>query len=131
MARAKANNVDEHIADFPEETQVLLEKIRSTIKKAIPKAEEVISYAIPCFKQDGGYIIYFAGFKSHVSIYPVPKGDEVFNKTVTEYRTGKGTLQFQLDRKLPLSFITKVVKYRLVENKLRAELKAAKKKIKK
>ena len=72
-----AKDIDDYISDFPDDVQEVLQKIRQTIKKAAPKATETISYAIPCFMYEG-YLIYFAGFKKHVSLYPAPRGAEEF-----------------------------------------------------
>lgn len=116
MAATKATNIDEYISGFPEETQEVLEQIRTVIQKAAPSAVEKISYAIPAFNLNNHYLIYFAGYKNHVSLYPVPKGDEAFQKEISAYRTGKGTLQFPLNKPLPLKLVAKTVKYSIKEN---------------
>lgn len=116
MTRTKPNNVDEYIAGFPGDVQKKLEQIRATIKKAAPEAEEAISYAIPAFTLKGRPLVYFAGFKNHVSLYPVPRGIEAFKKELSAYKGGKGTVQFPLDKPLPLNLITKIVKFRAKEN---------------
>ncbi|HKZ66036.1 MAG TPA: DUF1801 domain-containing protein, partial [Chitinophagaceae bacterium] len=87
-----------------------------TIKNTVPDAEETISYAIPAFNLNKTYLVYFAGYKNHISLYPAPTGNETFEKEIAAYKSGKGTLQFPLDKPLPLSLITKIVKYRLKEN---------------
>ena len=112
---AKPKNINEYIKNFPAGTQKTLKQIRATIKKITPAAEEVISYGIPAFRLNERALIYFAGWKEHVSIYPVPK-DKAFQKEVENYQTGKGTLQFPLDKPLPLKVITKAVKLRVKEN---------------
>ena len=112
-----AKNIDEYIASFPEATQKSLNKIRSTIRKVVPKAEETISYGIPTFKINGRYVIYFAGYKNHVSVYPAPRGNPEFKKELSVYKGGKGTVQFPLDRPLPLELITRIAKFRLQVNK--------------
>ena len=112
----KPNNIDEYIAGFPKETQKVLKQIRATIKKAAPGAEETISYAIPTFKLNGHYVIYFAGYKNHISLYPAPRGNELFKKELSDYKGGKGTIQFPLDKPLPLNLITRIVKFKLKEN---------------
>lgn len=111
MTTAKPNNINEYIAQFPKETQKVLEQIRTTIKKAIPNAEETISYAIPTFKLNKNYIIYFAGYKNHVSLYPAPRGAEEFKEVLAAYKGGKGTVQFPLDKPIPLTLITKIVQF--------------------
>ena len=116
MAAKKTASIDEYIAGFPEETQKMLQQIRATIKSAAPSAEETISYAIPAFNVNDSYLVYMAGYKNHISLYPAPSGDEAFEKEMAAYRAGKGTVQFPLDKPLPLNLIKKIVKYRLKEN---------------
>ena len=116
MATIKPDNIDDYIAGFPKETQKILEQIRATIKKAAPGAEETISYAIPTFKLKGHYLIYFAGYKNHISLYPAPRGNEAFKKELSVYKGGKGTVQFPLDKPMPLSLIIKIVKFRVKQN---------------
>jgi uncharacterized protein YdhG (YjbR/CyaY superfamily) len=123
MATVKAKDIDEYISGFPEETQKVLEQIRSSIRKAAPGTRETISYAIPTFKLNDTYLVYFAGYKNHVSLYPVPKADEDYRREIEPYRSGKGTLQFLLDEPLPLRLITKTVKLLHKENLERAKKK--------
>ena len=119
----KPNNIDEYIAGFPKETQKILQQVRATIKKAAPGAEETISYAIPAFTLKGQYLIYFAGYKNHVGLYPAPRGYEEFKKELSAYKGGKGTVQFPLDKPMPLNLITKIVKFRIKENLERVKTK--------
>lgn len=109
-------SMDEYIATFPDDVQKILKKVRSTIKAAAPKAEETISYGIPTFTTNGTYLIYFAGWKKHISIYPVPGGDDAFNKAVEPYVAGKGTLKFPLDEPIPYKLITQMVKLQIANN---------------
>jgi len=115
----KSANIDEYIAGFPKETQKALEQIRTTIKKIAPTAEEKISYAIPTFTLNNTYLIYFAAYKTHIGLYPAPVAVEAFEKAFIKYKTGKGSVQFPLDEPMPLSLITKIVKYRIKENEAR------------
>jgi len=108
--------VDEYIATFSEERQKILEEVRSTIKAAAPDTEEKISYGIPTFIMRGKYLIYFAGWKNHISLYPVPTGDDEFNKSIEPYNSGRGTLKFPLDKPMPLKLISKIVKLRVADN---------------
>jgi uncharacterized protein YdhG (YjbR/CyaY superfamily) len=108
-------NIDQYIADFPADVQEILHKLRVTIKKAAPKAEEGISYKMPSFNLNGQYLIYFAGYKKHIGLYPVPSGDEEFNKEISGYQAGKGTLRFPLDKPIPYKLISKIVKVRAKE----------------
>ena len=116
MATKKPSTIDEYIAGFPKETQDVLGHIRAIIKKTAPGAEEKISYAIPAFTVNKTYLVYFAGYKNHVSLYPAPKGNEAFEKEIAAYRSGKGTIQFPLNTALPIDLITKIVEFRIIEN---------------
>ncbi|MBK8980976.1 MAG: DUF1801 domain-containing protein [Ignavibacteria bacterium] len=112
----KPADIDGYIAAFPEEIRILLKKIRETFRKAAPGAVEAISYGVPAFKLNGKDVVYFAAFKKHIGIYPAPRGVEEFKKELAEYKGGKGTVQFPLDKPLPLSLISRIVKYRVKEN---------------
>jgi uncharacterized protein YdhG (YjbR/CyaY superfamily) len=120
-------NIDDYIAGFPREIQGILEKIRMTIRKAAPGAEEKISYQIPSFSLKGGYLIYFAAFKKHIGLYPAPRGVAEFKEALVRYQTGKGTMRFPLDKPIPFGLISKIVKFRVKENRARAAAKAKKK----
>ena len=115
--KTQFKSIDEYIATFPEDVQKTLEELRSTIKATAPDAKETISYNIPTFTLNGKYLIYFAGWKNHISIYPIPAGSEAFNKEVSKYVEGKGTLKFPIDKPLPLKLITKMVKLKVAENR--------------
>jgi uncharacterized protein YdhG (YjbR/CyaY superfamily) len=121
--KARFHSIDEYISTFPEEVQKILEELRAIIKAAAPTAEETISYQIPTFTLNGKYLIYVAGWKNHISIYPIPSGSEAFNKQVSKYVEGKGTLKFPIDKPLPLKLITRIVKYRVAENRKRTDNK--------
>ena len=107
--RKHYSTVDEYLADFTPDMQVLLNKVRKLMVDSVPEAEEVISYNIPCFKLGKTYMIYFAGYTKHISIYPVPRGSEKLDTEMKPYVKGKGTLQFQLSEKIPFGLIKKVV----------------------
>lgn len=117
------NSIDEYIETFPENIQKFLKELRETIKAAAPEASETISYGIPTFTLNGKYLIYFAGWKNHISIYPIPTGSEAFNKQISKYVEGKGTLKFPTDKPLPLKLITKMVKLKVAENLKRMDKK--------
>ena len=121
--QTKSEDIEDYITSFPEDVQKILQKIRSTIRKAAPDATEGISYKMPAFDLNGHYLIYFAAYKKHVGMYPVPAGDEEFRQEIAGYQSGKGTLQFPLDRPIPYKLITKVVKFRVKENLEKAETK--------
>ena len=127
MATVKPGTIDEYIAGFPAQTQKGLEQIRAVVRKTVPGAGEAISYGIPAFNVNGRYLVYFAGYKRHISIYPVPSGNKEFEKDFAPYNTsGKGTIQFPLDEPVPISLVTKIVKYRLKENMAKAKAKLTK-----
>lgn len=108
--------VSEYLASVPPNARKALREIRTTIKKAAPDMTERISYGIPTFELDGKYVLYMAGYKSHVSIYPVTAGMMAkYGKDLTPYRSGAGTLRFDLDEKLPLGLIAKLAKLRVQE----------------
>lgn len=109
-------DIDEYIAGFPKDVQEKLEKIRMTIKNVVPEAEETISYKMPTFNLKGKYLIYFAAHKKHIALYPAPIGIEEFKEEIAPYESGRGTLQFPLDKPIPFSLIRKIVKYRAKEN---------------
>lgn len=111
----KFTGIDEYIAGFPADIQKLLESIRSTIRKAAPKAEETIKYAMPTFILNGN-LIHFAAYKKHIGIYPVPRGEESFKKSLAVYEGEKSTMRIPLDEPLPLALIGKIVKYNVKRN---------------
>jgi len=121
-------DVDEYIAGFPNEVRTILEKVRTTIRKAAPGAQEKISYRIPTFTLDGKYLIYFAAFQKHVGLYPAPRGAEEFQEQLAAYGGGKGTVQFPFDKPIPFGLITRIVKFRIKENLARAKARETVKK---
>ena len=123
--KIKPGNVDDYISDFPEDIQSILQKIRTTIRKAAPEALEMISYGIPAFKFQGKPLVYFAAFKNHIGFYPTPTGIDEFEKELSVYKQGKGSVQFPIDKPMPLKLIDKIAKYRM--NKI-LEMSLAKKK---
>ncbi len=113
----KPTNIDEYIAEFPKETQAILKKIRTIINQLVPDVEETISYAIPTFKLNGVYLVHFAGFKNHIGFYATPAGHEEFKKELSNYKQGKGSVQFPLETPIPYDLIKRIVKFRVKENK--------------
>jgi uncharacterized protein YdhG (YjbR/CyaY superfamily) len=120
MAATKPTTINAYLKPFPKEVRDKLQQIRAAIQKAAPKATEAISYGIPAFKLNGTYLIYFAGYKGHVSIYPTPAGDADLRKQLAPYHVSRGTLRFALDKPLPMPLIRKVIKAKIAENKARA-----------
>jgi len=123
MATHGQNPVDQYIAGFPEITKPLLEKMRATIKKAAPLAEEVISYQMPAYKLQG-MLVYFAGCKNHIGFYPTASGIATFKKELSAYKGSKGAVKFPLNKPLPLGLITKIVKFRVKENIEKGKIKS-------
>ncbi len=119
MTTNKPNNIAEYIAGFPEATQIILEQIRATIRRAAPDATETISYAIPTFSQQG-HLVHFAAFKNHIGFYATPSGHEAFEKELSVYKQGKGSVQFPIDEPLPLDLIGRIVVFRVVQNAAKA-----------
>ena len=119
-------NIDEYIAGFPKDVQKSLEKIRRTIRKAAPDAEETISYQMPTFTLRGN-LVYFAAYKKHIGLYPAPRGIEQFKKELSAYEGSKGTVRFPLDEPIPFELISRIVKFRAKDNLERAAAKRKKK----
>lgn len=108
-------SIDEYIKDFPPETQKKLEQIRTIIREAAPDAKERISYQMPAFTLNGN-LVYFAAFRNHIGFYPTPSGIEAFKDELKDYKNAKGSVQFPIDKPLPLDLISRIVKYRVEEN---------------
>jgi uncharacterized protein YdhG (YjbR/CyaY superfamily) len=106
---ATAASIDEYIATFPEATQRLLEALRRRVLAALPDAEERISYQIPTFAVDGQYVIYIAGWKNHVSIYPIPGGDEALDADLAPYLSGQGTIKLPLTQPVPWDLVDRAI----------------------
>lgn len=118
----KPKSVDDYIDGRPREVRPLLEQMRATIKKAAPKAVEVISYSMPAFKQNG-ILCWYAAFKNHIGFYPMASGIAAFKKDIEKYKWAKGSVQFPMDKPLPLALVTKIVKYRLKADEAKAKSK--------
>jgi uncharacterized protein YdhG (YjbR/CyaY superfamily) len=114
--------IDEYIAAFPKEVQKILKGLRKAIKAAAPGAEERISYQIPAFSLKGN-LVYFAAFKNHIGFYPTSSGIRAFKKELSIYKGAKGSVQFPMDKPLPLALISKIVKFRVSENVRKDKMK--------
>ncbi len=114
MTAAKPTTVDAYIANFPEEVQILLAQVRSTVKQAAPNAEERISYGMPGYYLNG-QLVFFAAFKNHIGFYATPTGHEAFAKELAKYKQGKGSVQFPLNEPIPLDLIKRIVEFRVKE----------------
>ena len=114
-SRIAPKNIDEYIAAFSPEVQVILERVRLTISNAAPGAQETISYQIPAFTLSGA-LVYFAAFKNHIGFYPPARGDAKLEKAISGYAGEKGNLRFPLDQPIPYSLIERIVKLRVKQN---------------
>jgi uncharacterized protein YdhG (YjbR/CyaY superfamily) len=120
MVKMQSNSItsatiDEYIAGFPMDIQVILQKIRQTIKEAAPEALEAISYQMPTFKLNGN-LVHFAAYKNHIGFYPIPSGIEKFKAELSVYKQGKGSVQFPIDKPIPYDLIKRIVEFRVLEN---------------
>ena len=122
MANQKAatKSVDDYIEGFPDHTRAILNKVRRTIRKAARSALETISYGMPAFCVNDTYLVYFGGYKKHLSLYPVPKGTQALTAQMKPLRAGQGTLRFPLDRPISYQLIARIVRALLKENAARA-----------
>jgi uncharacterized protein YdhG (YjbR/CyaY superfamily) len=119
--RSTAGSIDEYIAEFPAETRWVLEELRAHIREVAPDATETISYAIPTFDLNGRHLVHFAGYRGHIGFYPGSRiVSKAFTEELTPYKRGKGSVQFPLDRPLPLELIRRMVGFRVEESNARA-----------
>ena len=125
-ASGPPSNIDEYIASFPRDVQAVLNEIRNTIRKAAPDADEALKYRIPTFVLHEN-LVHFAAFKNHIGFYPTPSGVEAFKQELSRYEGAKGSVQFPIDKPMPLKLIDRIVKFRAKEARGKS---AAKKKAK-
>ena len=116
-SRAPVETIDDYIANFPKDVQLLLQTLRRTIQAEAPEAEEAISYQMPAFRLYGKNLVYFAAAKNHIGFYPTPSGVAAFQKELAGFKTAKGSIQFPMDQPLPLPLIRKIVKFRVQSEK--------------
>jgi uncharacterized protein YdhG (YjbR/CyaY superfamily) len=114
-SRSTAGSIDAYIEGFPAATQEALRMMRALIREAAPEATETISYAMPTFDLNGRHLVHVAGFARHIGFYPVPTGIEAFKTELGAFKTGKGSVQFPLDRPLPVDLIRRIVEFRVRE----------------
>src|SRR5687767_6074609 len=127
MAKPQASqDIDGYISQFPDDVQVILEKVRATIRRAAPDATEKMSYQMPAFKQNG-ILVYFAAWKKHIGLYPPISGDKALEKAVARYAGPKGNLQFPLEEPMPVALIERIVKLRVKQDAEKAAAKRSKK----
>ncbi len=123
----KFASVEAYHAAFPEAVRERLDEIRAIIKQAAPKAEEILSYNMPAYRQHG-VLVYYGGGKNHVGFYPTGSPIVAFKEVLTPYKTSKGAIQFPLDKPIPKKLVKDIVKFRMAEDEEHAKAKAAKKK---
>jgi uncharacterized protein YdhG (YjbR/CyaY superfamily) len=124
VTKTDFKSVDEYIASQPEAVQGVLERVRSTIRKAVPAAEEMISYNIPGYKLHGDPVLYFAGWKQHYSLYPATNQVvAAFKDDLAPYELGKGTIRFPLSKPVPVKLIGRIAKFRAEEVAEREKVK--------
>ena len=111
------DTVDTYINTFPTDIQSRLKEIRAIIQAQAPDAVESISYGMPAYKTEGKPLIYFAGYKNHIGLYATPSGHETFKEELSQYKQGKGSVQFPLNDPLPIDLIKRIVAFRVDENK--------------
>jgi uncharacterized protein YdhG (YjbR/CyaY superfamily) len=119
------NTISDYIAGFPPDVQVVLVKLRATIRRAAPGAEEAIKYRLPTFVLNGN-LVHFGAFKKHIGFYATPSGNKQFRKELAAYEGAKGSVQFPLDKPIPYSLVSKMVKSRVKENLERSAAKKRK-----
>jgi uncharacterized protein YdhG (YjbR/CyaY superfamily) len=126
MAKTDFRSIDQYVATFPPDVQAILQRVRTTIHKAVPKAQEAISYQIPTFKLEGSYVVYFAGWKQHYSLYPASSRlVAAFKEDLAPYEVNKGTIRFPLSAAVPVRLIGRIAKFLAKEAEARAGAKAA------
>jgi len=114
--KPRTETIDDYIYSFPEDIQVILSKIRQIIHKSAPDAVEAMSYQMPTLRLNGN-LVHFAAFKNHIGFYPTPSGTAAFQKELSPYKSGKGSIQFPLDKPIPYDLIEKIVLFRVKENR--------------
>jgi uncharacterized protein YdhG (YjbR/CyaY superfamily) len=107
--------IDDYIAGYPPDVRVILQKLRATIRKAAPAAEEAIKYRLPTFVLHGN-LVHFGAFKKHIGFYATPSGNKQFQKELSAYEGAKGSVQFPLDKPIPYALVSRMVKFRVKEN---------------
>jgi len=122
MNKKIPKNTDDYVDRFPKGVQLLLKKMRLTIQKAAPEADEKISYGIPTFTLNGN-LVHFAAYKSHIGFYPGAAAITAFKKELSAYKGAKGSVQFRLDEPLPLALVSRIVKFRVKQSSSRKKKK--------
>ena len=116
-----STTIDDYIGAFPAPVQTILQEVRARLRSTVPTADEGISYGIPALTLDGRYLVYFAGWKHHISVYPLPEGDAYLDEEMAPYVAGKGTLKFPLSEPIPYELVERVAA-RLLEERIASGL---------
>ena len=119
----KPTTIAEYISGFPKEIQLILEQIRSIIKKAAPQSVESISYGMPAFKTNGMPLVYFAAYKNHIGFYATASGHEKFANELSNYKHAKGSVQFPIDQAIPFELIKQIIEFKVLVNNQKQTLK--------
>jgi uncharacterized protein YdhG (YjbR/CyaY superfamily) len=120
----KFASINEYLSSLPENAQKAMSEIIATVKARVPHADEHISYNMPAFKVDGEYFIHFSAWKNHIGLYPIPAGNDAFQREIEPYRSAKSSLNFPLDQPMPIKLIEKFIKFRIAENLENARAKS-------
>jgi len=122
-----AKTIDEFISQYPPDIQAILQKIRTTIQKSAPGAEEAMAYGIPTFKLNGKNLVHFSAFNEHIGFYPTPSGIAKFKKELSAYEWAKGSVKFPLNKPIPYALIGKITQFRVKEVSAQTKEKTKKK----
>lgn len=115
MNEIKYSSIDQYITEAPAQVKQILINIRNLISEKAPEAVSCIAYNMPAFKYHKKPLVYFAAFKNHIGFYALPSGNVAFQKELTKYKTGKGSIQFPLDQEIPYDLIGQIVEFRVAE----------------
>ncbi|MBC7885676.1 MAG: DUF1801 domain-containing protein [Saprospiraceae bacterium] len=115
MLNKTYTSIDHYLEDFSEDIEVILQNIRKVIAENAPGAVEGIAYNMPAFKLHKKPLVYFAAFKNHIGFYALPSGNVAFQKELSKYKVGKGSIQFPLDQQMPYDLIAQIVAFRVHE----------------
>jgi uncharacterized protein YdhG (YjbR/CyaY superfamily) len=119
---AAPTTVDDYLAALPDDRRAAMETLRRTIRAAAPDAVELISYLMPAFKSHGTFLVSYAAFKKHYSLFPASGAVvEALGDELTPYLAGKGTIQFPANQPIPVDLVTRILKIRVAENAARAD----------
>lgn len=111
----KPTDVESYIADFPDDVQEILNKLRDLVRRISPDAVEGFAYGMPGYKLNGKPLVYFAGYAKHIGLYATPSGHDAFREELAEYKQGKGSVQFPLNKPMPYDMVERLIRFRAKE----------------